>query len=199
MHFQFLLSGPHGDIELYPEALDQPFLLSPGEQHPFLTLADYFGALQEFIMLNEGSLLCATLKKQGWFANLKPVDISEIIIRSEKHGAYYHIASAEIIGPGVKSKFAVTTAVSESASLPALRRIICRNYFTEGLSHGRMTQVLQSFSWYWESGLTAITNGMLAMRRDQTSKKSNSGIMTTAAVFSRKRKAMKCCARLPTS
>ena len=115
MHFQFLLSGPHGDIELYPEALDQPLLISPEEQHPFLTLTDYFGALQEFLMLNEGSPLCAALKKPGWFANLKPVDISEVIIRSEKHGAYYHIASAEIIGPGVKSKFAVTTAVSESA------------------------------------------------------------------------------------
>lgn len=115
MHFQFLLSGPHGDIELCPEDLDQPFLISPGEHHPFLKLADYFEALQEFIMLEEGSLLCAALKKQGRLADIKPADISELIIRSEKHGAYYHIASAEIIGPGVNSKCAVTTALSESA------------------------------------------------------------------------------------
>ena len=115
MHFQFLLSGPHGDIELCPEDLAKPFLISPGERHPFLKLADYFGALQEFIMLEEGSLLCAALKKQGRLADIKPADISELIIRSEKHGAYYHIASAEIIGPGVNSKCAVTTALSESA------------------------------------------------------------------------------------
>jgi hypothetical protein len=66
-------------------------------------------------MMEEGSLLCAALKKQGRLADIKPADISELIIRSEKHGAYYHIASAEIIGPGVNSKCAVTTALSESA------------------------------------------------------------------------------------
>ena len=115
MHFQFLLSGPHGDIELSPGDLAQPFLISPEEHHPFLKLADYFGALQEFIMLQEGSLLCAALQKQGLPADMNPDDITEVIIRSEKHGAYYHVASAEIIGPGVKSKCAVTTAVSESA------------------------------------------------------------------------------------
>jgi hypothetical protein len=126
MQFQFLLSGPHGDIELSPEDLAQPFLISPQEQHPFLKLADYFGALQEFILLEEGSLLCAALQKQGLPADINTDDITEVIIRSEKHGAYYHIASAEIVGPGVKSKFAVTTAVSEYAkkSLQAEHEIL---------------------------------------------------------------------------
>jgi len=41
--------------------------------------------------------------------------ISGIILRSEKHGAFYHIASVEIIGTGENIKFAVTTALSESA------------------------------------------------------------------------------------
>jgi len=120
MHFQFLLSDPHGDIELSPEDLDQPFLISPEEQHPFLTLADYFGALQNFILFNNGNALCSALKKQGLQADLTLPDISGVIIRSEKHGAFYHIASVEIIGTGenvtfANSKFAITTALSESA------------------------------------------------------------------------------------
>ena len=115
MHFQFLLSHPHGDIELSPEDLEQPFLISPEEQHPFLALADYFGAVQKFIMLDEGNLLCSTLKKEGLQADIHLSDISGVIIRSEKHGAFYHISSVEIIGPGKNSKFAVTTALSESA------------------------------------------------------------------------------------
>jgi hypothetical protein len=115
MHFHFLLSGPHGDIELSPEDLQQPFLISPDEQHPFLTLADYFGALQKFIMLNDGTLLSSALKKKGLPADTNLFDIPEVIIRSEKHGAFYHIASVEIIGRVENTKLAVTTAVSEFA------------------------------------------------------------------------------------
>ena len=115
MHFQFLLSDPHGDRELSPEDLEQPFLISPGEQHPFLTLADYFGAVQKFIMLNDGNLLCSAIKRQSLQTDINLSDISEVFIRSEKHGAYYHISSVEIIGPGENFKFAVTAALSEYA------------------------------------------------------------------------------------
>ena len=100
MHFQFLLSDPNGDIELSPEDLDQPFLISPEEQHPFLTLEDYFLGPQNFILNAEGSALCSPLKKQGLRTDISLSDISEVLIRSEKHGAFYHIASVEIIGSG---------------------------------------------------------------------------------------------------
>ena len=115
MHFQFLLSDSRGDIELSPEDLEQPFLISPDERHSFLTLADYFGALQQFIMLDDGNLLCSTLIKQGQQTDISLSDISGVIIRSEKHGAFYHIASVEITGLQKIIKFAVTTALSESA------------------------------------------------------------------------------------
>ena len=115
MHFQFLLSDSRGDIELSPEDLEQPFLISPDEQHSFLTLADYFGALQKFIMLDDGNLLCSTLIKQVQQTDINLFDISGVIIRSEKHGAFYHIASVEITGLQKIIKFAVTTALSESA------------------------------------------------------------------------------------
>jgi len=117
MRFHFLLSDPHGDIELSPEDLDQPFLISPAEPHPFLTLADYFGALQNFVLYADGDILRSALKKQGCQADINLSDISEVIIRSEKHGAFYHIASVEIIGLGKNIKFALTTALTGSARI----------------------------------------------------------------------------------
>jgi hypothetical protein len=111
MHFQFLLSGPHGDIEPLPETLARPFLISPEEEHPFLTLADYFGALQQLLMLADGRVVLAALKKKGGQAAQELAAASTVLLRSEKHGAYYHIASVEIAGPGAHVKFAVTTAL----------------------------------------------------------------------------------------
>jgi len=55
------------------------------------------------------------LKKQGLQADINLPDISKVIIRSEKHGAFYHIASVEIIGIDENIKFALTTALSEPA------------------------------------------------------------------------------------
>jgi hypothetical protein len=110
VRFRFLLSDQHGDITLSAEDIEQPFLINPSEKHPFLTLADYYGALQKFITQDDGHALQSVLKEHDNFA-----DISEIIIRSEKHGAFYHIASIEIIGLGEKIKLAVTTALSETA------------------------------------------------------------------------------------
>ena len=132
MHFQFLLSGPDGDIELSPETLERPFLISPEERHPYLKLADYFGALQKFFMLEEGGVFSSVLKNKGQQAAKNLFGISRVIIRSEKHGAFYHIASVEIIGIGGKnSKFAVTTALSESAKTSlqeehGLLKALCR-------------------------------------------------------------------------
>ena len=115
MHFQFLMSGPEGDIELSPETLALPFAISPDEQHPFLTLADYFAALRQLIMLDGGRVLSLALKNTGLQGEISLSDISRVVIRSEKHGAFYHIASIEIIGPAQNRKFAVTAALSEGA------------------------------------------------------------------------------------
>jgi hypothetical protein len=109
MRFRYLLSDQHGDIELCPEDLKQPFRISPSETHPFLTLADYFGALEKFIVSDENDILHSLLEKHA------VTDISEIIICSEKHGAFYHIASVTVAGPEENIKFAVTTALPESA------------------------------------------------------------------------------------
>lgn len=115
MRFRFLLSSPHGDIELSLKDLEQPFRISPSEKHPFLTLHDYFGALQKFILSNDGKHLHAALAKMKLQGRKKQADISEILIRSEKHGAFYHIASIEFAGLEKKKKVAITTALAGAA------------------------------------------------------------------------------------
>ncbi len=117
MHFRFFLSAPQGDIELTPEDLQQPFLISPSEKHPFLTLKDYFGALQKFILTEGGKHLHAALSKMNLSVNNSPADISEIHICSEKHGAYYHIASIKPAGLQKNAKLVVTTALTDSAKI----------------------------------------------------------------------------------
>jgi len=115
MHFRFLFSGPHGDIELSPGDLDLPFLLAPEEPHPFLALKDYFGALQQLLMLDDGKYLRSAQGEPGLHDTDTPPPISEVLICSEKHGAFYHIASITICSRERKDKFAVTTSLSQSA------------------------------------------------------------------------------------
>ena len=110
MRFRFFLSDQHGDIELSEDDLAQPFLTSPSERHPFLTLGDYFGALQQFITPNIATVLRA-IQTPAYAAG----DIDEIIIRSEKHGAFYHIASVSLSNLPDERRFAVTSALSGSA------------------------------------------------------------------------------------
>ncbi|MDX1775119.1 MAG: hypothetical protein R3297_00900 [Desulfobulbales bacterium] len=115
MDILFLLSGPDGDIELTAADLEQPFRISPEVEHPFLLLGDYFAALQHFILSGDGRVLRIALQKHGYSKEFDPAAISGISIRSEKHGAFYHIASIEIKGLAETIKFACTTALSDSA------------------------------------------------------------------------------------
>ena len=92
MLFRYLISDPDNDIELLPEDLDQPFLTGPGEEHPFLTLKDYFTALEQFISGSDGTLLQAALEALKLVETGERGGLTEIIIRSEKHGAFFHSA-----------------------------------------------------------------------------------------------------------
>ncbi len=62
MEIKYLFSSPEGDISLGPvedpvfggEDLARPFLITPSEHHPFLTLGDYFEAIRAFILKDQG-------------------------------------------------------------------------------------------------------------------------------------------------
>ena len=111
MKIKYLFSSPEGDISLGPKDLTRPFLITPSEHHPFLTLGDYFNAIREFILKDQGNSLSYMLKER---LNRKTGldSIKKILIRSEKHGALYHLASVEILVDDKEVKFAVSTAVS---------------------------------------------------------------------------------------
>jgi len=112
MIIKHLFSSPEGDISLGSEDLARPFLITPLEHHPFLTLRDYFNAIREFILKDQGKRLAHVLKER-LNKEIGPENIHKILIRSEKHGALYHLASVEIFVDDKQTKFAVSTAVSE--------------------------------------------------------------------------------------
>ncbi|RKX57917.1 MAG: hypothetical protein DRP28_05870, partial [Thermodesulfobacteriota bacterium] len=113
MVIKYLFSAPKGDIPVCYDDLQRPFLISPGKSHPFLILGDYFEAIKDFILRDQGRPLVRVLREQ-LKADIGPDGISEILIRTEKHGALYHLASAEVFSGRQSMKMCVSTAVSEN-------------------------------------------------------------------------------------
>jgi hypothetical protein len=104
VHYRF--SSEKGDLPADRATLGRPFLLGLSEPHPCLTLQDYFDAIRQVVLLFLPGLDPECAGKS----------IPEtILIRSEKHGALYHVASAEVLIKGRSRKFAVSTAVTDTA------------------------------------------------------------------------------------
>jgi hypothetical protein len=105
---RYLFSSPDGDI--YEIPLHQPLKLP--ENHPELTLEAYFKAIKSFVWEENGAALAKIIGKQ---TNRHPDlgAVKEILIRSEKQGALYHVASVELLFPDFRTKSAVSVAVSE--------------------------------------------------------------------------------------
>ena len=112
MKIRYLFSSPNGDISLGPEDLARPFLITPSEAHPFLTLGNYFESIKTFILKDQAKPLISALKER-LRKDTSLDDIREVFIRSEKHGVLYHLASVEILVSGQWAKLAVSTAVSK--------------------------------------------------------------------------------------
>ena len=88
MLIKYLFSFLKGDISPGPEDLAKPFLTTPAEHHPFLTLGDYFKALKEFILKDNGESLVCVLR-EVLNRDLDLDNIRKMLIRSEKHGVLY--------------------------------------------------------------------------------------------------------------
>ncbi|HBF43864.1 MAG TPA: hypothetical protein DDW42_09630 [Desulfobacteraceae bacterium] len=114
MIIRYLFSSPKGDIIIGPCELSIPFKIAPSESHPFLVLGDYFEAIKNFILMNNGVPLVHVLGER-LHRCIKIDSITKILIRTEKHGALYHLASVEIFAVGQRIKLAVSTAISEIA------------------------------------------------------------------------------------
>jgi hypothetical protein len=125
MTVKYLFASPEGDVLLDEKTLDHAFLLNPFEAHPFLTLRDYFQSLERFILDNP----------------LVPGQIDQILIRSEKHGTLYHVASVEITGHGIRRKFAVSTAFSEPRRKLLLHEYETMKYLNKQFSYDYIPKV----------------------------------------------------------
>jgi hypothetical protein len=113
MRVRFLFSSSDGDIPVDDALLSRPFLLNPFEKHPLLRLGDYFKAIEHFLLVKKGDSLMDLLSGL-WNRPVHVGHIEEVLIRSEKHGTLYHLASAEFFGLDLRAKFAVSGAVSET-------------------------------------------------------------------------------------
>jgi len=105
----YLFSSNRGDIPVEKTILERPFVARPLENHPFLTLGDFFEAIRLFIWQNQGRKLARLLQnKQG--SPVKPGDIGSLAIRYEKYGTLYHVISIEVGTQKNRWKFALSVA-----------------------------------------------------------------------------------------
>ena len=135
MIVQYLFSSSEGDVPLDDTTLDRAFLLNPFEAHPFLTLRDYFQSIERFI-LGRVEVLIEKSKTA-----LSPNRIGEMLIRSEKHGTLYHVASVEMTGDGTRIKFAVSTAFSEPRKGVLLNEYETMRFLNQHFSYGYLPKV----------------------------------------------------------
>ncbi|HIJ36943.1 MAG TPA: hypothetical protein HPP59_06685 [Deltaproteobacteria bacterium] len=112
MLVEYLFSTSDGDFPAGQAELALPFKITPTQNHPSLTLKDYFDAARTFVLKDQGKPLEGVLRDK---LGLQPCfeDIEKIRIRSEKHGVLYHLISLEIFLQGPPVKFSVSTAISE--------------------------------------------------------------------------------------
>ncbi|UCF56942.1 MAG: hypothetical protein JSW15_00150, partial [Deltaproteobacteria bacterium] len=112
MIVKYLFSAPKGDVPIGPDELITPFKITPSENHPFLTLGDYFEAIKEFILKDRAESLLGLLGDH-FDKKIRLDRIHKLLIRSEKHGVLYHLASVEFFIDDQTIKHAVSTAISE--------------------------------------------------------------------------------------
>ena len=107
----YSFSSSHGDVIVDDATLARPFIVRPFENHPFMTLGDYFLAIRDLILREDGRSLTALLSRL-WKQNITIAEISTITIRYEKYGTLYHISSAEIVSGGQQVRLTASAAVS---------------------------------------------------------------------------------------
>ncbi len=107
MSAEVLLSSPAGDIRLRGPDLERPFRMTPSADHPFLSLGDYFRGIESFV--RERGL---SGRAGGELEDGPP---EPLLIRSEKHGALYHVCRVEVRAGSRRSEFGVLTALSRPA------------------------------------------------------------------------------------
>ena len=110
--FKYLFSAPQEDIPVRDHDLKMPFKISPSKEHPFLVLEDYFDAIKSFFLHDQAKPFIKVVNQQLG-REIALDDIHEVLIRTEKHGAFCHIASVEVVSDNDSIRFAISTALSD--------------------------------------------------------------------------------------
>ena len=165
MMITFLFSSDEGDIPVIPDDLKRPFLISPSTPHPFLTLGDYFQSIEECVIRNDGIRLREGIKMASG-KKIRFSDIHRLLIRSEKHGALYHIVSLEMNAGDNRFKFALNIALdrrgrntlmnefqvisrlNEQRKLPYLPRAFCMDETNCGRGPGTEILTMAFLEWF---------------------------------------------------
>ena len=114
MEIQYFFSDQKGDFPAGPDELKRPFLIAPLRPHPSLVLKDYFDAIRDFLIKDAGTRLIPVLNERLG-KDICFDDIIKILIRTEKHGVLYHLASVEIFPGDAPITLSVSVAVSEKS------------------------------------------------------------------------------------
>jgi hypothetical protein len=114
MRTSYFFSSPKGDVPVSEEMMRRPFVFRPLENHPFLSLGDFFRATRNFLWQGDGEEIFNAINGQK-DPDGKKGKIQELIIRYEKYGALYQILSTEIVAEDSKWKYAVIAALSPEA------------------------------------------------------------------------------------
>jgi hypothetical protein len=165
MLISFCFSSSEGDVPVDNATLDRPFILEPFRDHPFMTLRDYFLSIQNFI-LRESGLSLISLLRRLWDREVELGDIDNIIVRYEKYGTLYQIASVTISSRGKSVKLAVSTALSVQAKatldrefdllhqlngitgLPYLPQVYWKQRMTVQKEEGTETPLMSLSQWF---------------------------------------------------
>ena len=149
---RMLATTPTGDVPIGAGASGR---VLPGGSRPgpALTYGAYLDCVRRFLLRRSGANLVAALNAHLG-RPLALTEIERIDIRSEKHGAFYHVARVDVYLLGVAVSLAVNVAASELAQITLtqeyrllrhltrripsshLPRVYCQGSIRDGSRHG---------------------------------------------------------------
>ena len=110
----YSFSSPHGDVPVDDATFARPFIVRPFQNHPFMTLRDYFLAISDLILREGGQSLTALLNRL-WKRKVEIAEVDTVAVRYEKYGTLYHISSVEVVAGTERMRLTVSAAVTDES------------------------------------------------------------------------------------
>ncbi len=114
MKVSYLFSSSQGDVPVDGPTLARPFIVRPFQNHPFVTLGDYFLAVRNLLLREDGRSLTVLLGRL-WGRDVGVAELDSISIRYEKYGTLYHISSAKVVAGAQGVRLTVSAALTEES------------------------------------------------------------------------------------